>query len=305
MHQETPGNRPIILGEVLFDQFPSGESILGGAPFNVAWHLQGFGASPLFISRIGEDHTGAKVHRAMEDWGMDCSALQRDADHPTGAVQVSLNNGEPSFHILPDQAYDYIDAEAAASSAQETIIHNGGLLYHGTLILRTGRGVLEQLLANTTLPVFVDVNLRDPWWNASDLPSILARARWLKVNDVELTILADHLDQQGNSLEETVRRIRSAYGVELLIITRGASGAVAFHESGETVSITPEKREDGADGEIVDTVGAGDAFSAMVMLGLLRGWSLPTIMKKAQAFASRVCRLRGAISLEPGFYDMD
>nr|VFK62301.1 MAG: fructokinase [Candidatus Kentron sp. UNK]VFK70402.1 MAG: fructokinase [Candidatus Kentron sp. UNK] len=290
-------DRPIVLGEVLFDRFPTGEAVLGGAPFNVAWHLQGFGCRPLFISRVGEDPEGEEARSAMAGWGMDCSALQRGPDYPTGEVRITLERGQPNFHILPDQAYDHLDI-GAAKSVLDTM-GEGGLFYHGTLILRRLHGILEALLADATRPVFVDVNLRDPWWDAADLPPILERARWVKVNDEELSIIADRLGQGGGDWTESARRIRASHALELLIVTRGEWGATAFHGSGETVDIAPQETKDA----ITDTVGAGDAFSAVVIVGLLRGWSLSTMMRAAQAFASRVCRLRGAISRDGDFYD--
>ncbi len=88
-------NIPVIFGEVLFDRFPDGNSVLGGAPFNVAWHLQAFGARPLLISSVGDDELGAEIRQTMQDWGMDDSGLQTDAAHPTGTVEVSFNAGEP------------------------------------------------------------------------------------------------------------------------------------------------------------------------------------------------------------------
>nr|VFK14841.1 MAG: fructokinase [Candidatus Kentron sp. LFY] len=298
-------SHPIILGEVLFDQFPTGETVLGGAPFNVAWHLQGFGAAPILISRVGKDGAGEKARAAMENWGMNCTALQQDSHHPTGTVRISLDSGQPSFHILPDQAYDHIDI-MAAKSALKTIV-GGHLFYHGTLILRNMPGILDELLADTALPVFVDMNLRDPWWNVSDFPLILKRARWVKVNDAELITIADQLGQRRDNLAETARHLQTTYHIELLIVTRGDRGAVAFHGSGMALPITPQEADPHhvTDREITDTVGAGDAFSAVVILGLLRGWPLSTIMHKAQSFASRVCRLRGAITLDRDFYRTD
>ncbi len=125
--------RPVVFGEVLFDTFPDGAAVLGGAPFNVAWHLQGFGLDPLFISRIGDDEPGTRVLDTMRAWGMDIRGLQVDSERPTGKVQVSFDNGQPGFSILPDQAYDFIDLEAAAGAAARAV---PALLYHGSLIAR-------------------------------------------------------------------------------------------------------------------------------------------------------------------------
>nr|VFJ59806.1 MAG: fructokinase [Candidatus Kentron sp. DK] len=288
--------RPIILGEALFDQFPDGEAVLGGAPFNVAWHLKGLGASPLFISRIGKDGAGEKVRAAMQDWDMDLAGLQEDPNHPTGAVRITLDKGQPTFDIMPDQAYDHIDAGEARSVLAGA--GDAGLLYHGTLILRSAamRDGLDALLTGSRLPIFVDINLRAPWWDPAHLPGLLERARWVKVNDDELAIITGSVP--GRELADMARYVQTTHDIRLLIVTRGAKGAVAFDETGREFSVSPEPSGDA----IVDTVGAGDAFSAMTITGLLNGWPIPVIMDKAQAFASRVCRLRGAVSLDPDFY---
>jgi len=100
----TTNMRPLIFGEVLFDHFPDGSVVLGGAPFNVAWHLHAFGLKPLMVSRIGHDELGEKVEAAMRSWGMDCSGLQRDPDHPTGTVEVQFDDGEPIYEIVENVA---------------------------------------------------------------------------------------------------------------------------------------------------------------------------------------------------------
>jgi len=101
---------PVIFGEVLFDCFPDGNSVLGGAPFNVAWHLQAFGLSPVVITSIGDDELGTKVKSAMMDWNMNTAGLQLDPLHPTGSVDIEFKDGEPRYTIVEHRAYDYIDA---------------------------------------------------------------------------------------------------------------------------------------------------------------------------------------------------
>jgi fructokinase len=90
------------------DQFPDGQQVLGGAPFNVVWHLQAFGQYPCFISRVGNDAMGDSIRQAMADWGMSVENLQTDPDYPTGTVKVTLNKNEPCYEILADQTYDQL-----------------------------------------------------------------------------------------------------------------------------------------------------------------------------------------------------
>lgn len=279
--------RPLIFGEVLFDVFPDGARVLGGAPFNVAWHLTGFGLRPLFISRIGRDAPGEQVLSDMRDWGMDTRGVQIDAGHPTGTVRVSLQHGQPEFAILPDQAYDFIDAAACAALAAESCT----LLYHGTLAARSpvSRRALQSLRAGG-LPIFVDINLRPPWWDRDGVGAALRGARWAKLNDSELAVLLDH--------DAAAEELRARYGLEWVVVTRGERGACLAGAQGLI-----EARLADVDG-IVDTVGAGDAFSAVLIVGLHRGWPWSETLPRAVEFAAAVCRIRGAVSRDRDLYRM-
>ena len=148
--------RPLIFGEVLYDCFPDGQAILGGAPFNVAWHLQGFGLAPLFISRVGDDALGRRVREAMHSHGMDTSGLQLDSAHPTGRVTITLSGGGHDFDITPDQAYDYIDREALPSMPETALFYHGSLASRSPVSAQT-LAFLRRHYAGRCL---VDVNLR-------------------------------------------------------------------------------------------------------------------------------------------------
>jgi len=292
-HVTEQAPRPLVFGEVLYDKFPDGSAVLGGAPFNVAWHLQGFGLAPLFISSVGDDEPGERILAAMSEWGMDMRGMQRDAIHPTGCVMVSFEDHQPRFDIVPEQAYDFIAGAAAAVLGGES----GALLYHGSLVARqaTSRAALDALRAEA-LPLFVDVNLRDPWWQRQWVDDALHRARWAKLNEQELRILSGQEDTADNDIRVQASLLRQALGLEVLVITLGEAGALLFSETAvvETVS--------GDDGEIVDTVGAGDAFSAVTIMGLLRDWPLEVLAQRAVDFAAAVCRMRGATTQDRDLY---
>lgn len=278
-----------IFGEVLFDHFPDGNCVLGGAPFNVAWHLQAFGQSPCFVSRIGSDQPGEAVRQAMRDWQMDLSGLQVDAVHPTGAVQVSIEQNEPSYLIVPEQAYDFIDA------GQLPVVHERGLLYHGTLALRhtVSRQALAVLKRRHRGRVFMDVNLREPWWNKDDVLEWVKDADWVKLNHLELQAL----QTESDNLESAMRRFLLRHGLQGLVVTRGEEGAIAMNADGEEIVVAPVRSL-----QVVDTVGAGDAFAAVLMLGIQLGWSLRQTLKRAQAFASALVGCRGATVRDRDFY---
>jgi fructokinase len=283
-------DRPVcIFGEVLFDRFPDGDRVLGGAPFNVAWHLQAFAQTPRLISRIGDDRPGAEIREAMTTWNMDCSWLQIDSHHPTGAVQVSMEQGEPSYEILPDQAYDFIAADPGARAS------GCGLLYHGTLALRNpvSRETLAGLKRYHDGTLFMDVNLRSPWWSRERVLALLRDAHWVKLNEQELEqLLPDPPDLQARA-----ERLQSSYDLDGVVVTRGHRGAMLLAHRGQIHEVKPVATEN-----IVDTVGAGDAFSAILILGIVHAWPPRKTLERAQRFASAVIMRRGATVRDPEFY---
>jgi fructokinase len=284
---KTP--RPVIFGEVLFDCFPDGSQVLGGAPFNVAWHLQAFGAEPLLISSIGDDSFGHAISAAMQEWGMDCSGLQIDTDHPTGKVNISFSGNEHSFDIVDHSAYDFINSSSLPRLPDDYII------YHGSLALRhhCSRQTLDGIRQLENSPVFIDINLRTPWWQDKDIRALLQNATWMKLNEDEIDVVIP----EANDLEERIELLRTRYPASLFIITLGAKGAIAIDRSGRREAIEPQGRH-----EVVDTVGAGDAFSSVLLLGILNEWPLSVILERAQFFASAVTGIRGATSTERDFY---
>lgn len=282
--------KPIaIFGEVLFDHFPDSKKILGGAPFNVAWHLQAFGLQPDFISRVGNDVQARQIELIMQSWGLTTANLQVDSKHPTGHVVVSLDNNEPSYAILDDQAYDFIAVEDLRVSDAYAIV------YHGSLALRhdLSKQTLRHLLKNHRGKVFVDVNLRSPWWHTERLDEWLHHADWLKLNSDELRQLLP----EAEDITTAMRRMLTHYKLQLIVVTLGSEGALALTEDGELVSVHPPTPL-----LLIDTVGAGDAFSAVLLLGLYSGWSLSLTMERAQAFACALLGQPGATVQNIDFY---
>ncbi len=143
--------RPVVFGEVLFDRFPDGERRLGGAPLNVAVHLAGLGADPLLVSRVGADPAGADVRAALDRHQIDTAGLQLDTQRSTGAVDVRFTDGEPSFDILNDRAWDAIASPPAFAVVDRT---TPALLYHGVLATRaeTSRQTLADSARGSTCP---------------------------------------------------------------------------------------------------------------------------------------------------------
>lgn len=278
-----------VFGEVLFDCFPTGEQVLGGAPFNVAWHLQALGNQPSFISSVGNDKSGKQILTAMRNWGMDTTTVQIDPVHPTGQVEVKVIDGEPDYTITSGCAYDFIVANAINP------IPKSGILYHGSLGLRqpVSRKAFMQLARQPDLSIFLDVNLRSPWWQTDDVYGWMQQASWVKLNQHEL----HQLGFSSTTLKQAMTEIQTRFHLQQLIVTRGEEGALVLSDNGEFHSVTPEPVK-----TIVDTVGAGDAFSAIFIHGLISGWSISDTLTVAQQFASQVIGVRGATSTDPAFY---
>jgi fructokinase len=294
MPANSSETKAVIFGEVLFDKFPDGNSVLGGAPFNVAWHLAGFGMNPLFISRIGNDDDGQAILQSMQEWNMDCSGLQRDQSHPTGRVSVSIESHSPHFEILPEQAYDYIDLELARDALKP---YAGALLYCGSLIMRssTSSSTLQALLQNHD-NIFVDINLRPPWWTRDSVFYLLDQARCVKMNEQELSQITGSRPEDSGELLLAGESFRQQLDCDWLIVTRDSQGAVLFTDQGSADQPAPAVQH------MADTVGAGDAFSAVTIIGLLKGWRYDTTLQRALKFAAHICEQQGATSKNPELY---
>ena len=288
---------PLIIGEVLFDHFPDGKRVLGGAPFNVAWNLQGLGCSPLFVSAVGDDEEGREIRRRMKEWGMSDRALQT-ANAPTGKVQVAFRAGQPSFEILDQQAYDQIATPEFSVTPEDY-----SLLYVGSLAYRheRSRATIQQLIAGSELPRFVDINIRPPWFQREWLPELIAGARWIKMNDDELAQLTESRSDGPDSILAASRLLKEEFGgqEQTHYITSGSSGAYVVDADNQVLfAPAPEPNP------LVDTVGAGDAFAAATIAGILKRRAVEESRATAVSFASRTCTIPGATTDSTSHYDI-
>lgn len=289
--------RTALFGEVLFDHFPDGERVLGGAPFNVAWHLQAFGGDPLLITAVGEDEEGDEIRERMTEWGMDTEGVQVMAHRSTGRVEVTMENGEPRFEIVPHQPWDHLDPEEARESVTEQGV---GLLYHGTLALREedARAAFLAVARRSEAPVFVDLNLRDPWWTRERVEAAVDRATWVKLNQGELAEFTGAATGTERECREAAQAFAGKHEIPHLIVTLGSRGALWVREDGDPLRVSAPEVED-----VVDTVGAGDALSAVLCLGILQGWDPEVSLERAVRFAADICRKRGATGGDLSLYE--
>ncbi len=304
-------DRPLIVGEVLFDCFPD-HRVLGGAPFNVAWNLRGMGFDPLVITAVGDDEPGAEVRSAMSGWGMDESGLQVLPDFATGRVDITVENGEPSYRFWDDVAFDHIaPPPATVLSGSESSGNRFGLIYHGSLALRgeVSRRTIERLRGEIDCPVFIDINIRRPHFELGWIEPLLQGAEHVKLNLDELNTLGEQTASETSESARSDRQarwehrrrlangLRDRYGIGNLWLTAGEDGAAWIGGDNQFESVTASRVE-----PMVDSVGAGDAFAAIICRGILRQLPPQESLLAASRFAARVCRLRGATTTDPHFY---
>lgn len=290
-HDVTMTNSVALFGEVLADVFPD-RAVLGGAPFNVARHLQCFGLAPFLITRTGYDALRQELLAEMKRLGMEISGVQRDASYPTGQVMVHMETNGHRFEILPEQAYDHIHPEEILAAPAYQVI------YFGTLAQRClqSRFALDVFLANSRGLRFLDINLRTPWYDLDTIQRSMLLADILKINDEELATVAGLLKLPGTPREQATALIEE-FDLQSVLVTCGAGGAWLLDKEGHEI------RVDGAPvAALSDTVGAGDGFASVFLLGLLKGWPQDVTLRRANEFAATICAIRGAAPEEDDFY---
>ncbi len=283
----------VLLGEALVDRLPSGP-VAAGAPLNAARHLQALGCQPLLVSRIGhQDEDAARIQEAMQKAGLRMDGVQRDALHASGAVDVLMNGASHRFVIAANAAWDHIEAPQALTFLKAL---QARVLYFGTLAQRApaSRAAIRAALEASAALRFLDLNLRD---GVGDLQSIalesLALAHWVKVNDEELLQLQRWTG--CSSAAELVAR----FSLQRLIVTRGALGYQSFDAQGRCDA----EGEGEPIANLVDTVGAGDAFSACLLAAHLHGRAWAPALALANRFAAALCGQVGASTSDPtSFY---
>ena len=286
----------LVIGEILFDVFPKYRR-LGGAPFNVAFHLKRFGFPVRFISRVGSDPEGEEIREFIDRSGFRLGDLQIDNEHPTGTVRVLLDDkGVPQFEIIADVAYDHLQASPAAESAFKDSID---LIYFGTLIQRSAQGqrALQRLLTlrGPHTQCFYDVNLRPDCFSIPTVGTSLKQADHVKLNLQELAMLQDMFEWNKAPLE-FIHHLMNTHSLKSLSLTKGGDGSELFTTFGHFTAPPPRSVN------VVDTVGAGDAYAAVQIAGLLQNWHPEKILSRAAEFAARICEIEGAIPADASFY---
>jgi fructokinase len=260
----------VCFGEVLWDMLPAGP-VVGGAPLNVAYHLNALGIRTSIISKIGEDTLGSDLLEFIEKSQISVDHIGKDSTLPTSVVNVSLNHkGSPTYDILPNVAWDNIQPSPEITK----LVSQSDLLIFGSLACRSSvtKTTLSSLFANAKKKV-LDVNLRLDFYSRELVELLLVNADIIKMNDEELEIIANWHGYEGD-LTHKMRLLFEAYEPEVLLVTMGRKGA-CWVDANQTFF------QEGFKVEVQDTVGSGDAFLA----GLLSRYLVGDTPSECLAFA--------------------
>ena len=274
------------IGEILWDMLPSGKA-LGGAPANFAYHAMRLGEEGWAVSAVGDDALGREILDIVESKKL--KNLIALSDKPTGTVEVELDaRGVPTYNIMEDVAWDNIPF----TPEMEELARKADAVCFGSLVQRMNsrESVLGFVRAMRpgALKVF-DINLRQHYYGREVLEESLKLADILKINDEEIRIVAE-LFGLGDDNVAACRELIARYGLKLVILTKGPEGS-------EVVTADEVIPQAAGEAEVVDTVGAGDAFTAAFVVAYLRGDSLEEAQRLASDTAAYVCSCKGAMPL--------
>jgi fructokinase len=254
----------IALGEVLWDVLPT-EKLLGGAPANFCHRLRQLGVNARMVSRIGKDALGEELARGLKALKFDQSLIQLDEQHPTGTVDVSLaTDGNPTFTINTDVAYDFVEATPELLKAAEA----ASLICFGTLVQRSPRSrdtIYRVLEAAPNATKFLDINLRKNCYSAETVSESLRRADIVKLNTSEVTIISELLSLGVTTPRELALKLMQDFGVNTVLVTLGEKGVYALDALGHECTVP------GISIQVVDTIGSGDSFAAGFVSTYLAG----------------------------------
>jgi len=265
--------KPVVagIGEVLWDVLGDTET-LGGAPVNFAYHVGQMGTTALAISSIGDDVRGQRAISTLMEYRVDTDHITVIDGAPTGYVQASVDSGGVATYVFPDEvAWDRIRID---STTMELVSRLDAVCF----------GSLAQRSAHSRLTI---QRFLKSLHSTEIIRDSLEQADILKLNDEEIVLLARLEDLKG-SVDEQLRLLVERYRLSLAALTRGAHGSLLV--SSAAISDHP-----GYQAEVVDTIGAGDSFTAATAVGMLKGYSLESINEHANRVAAHVCSYRGAM----------
>jgi fructokinase len=275
------------LGELLWDMLPSGPQ-LGGAPANFAYYASLLGNQGIVASCVGDDDLGVMALQRIEQLGLSTGAIQQDQNHPTGTVDVTVDvQGQPDFIFKTNVAWEHMAWTTcwAELAAQTDVVCFGSMAQYDTASSATIGHFLEAMRPDA-LRIF-DVNLREALFSADVLSDSMKKSDLVKLNDDELPRICVLLGIEGNDLKSQAERLLSFFALQMVCITRGAKGSLL-------ISSTELVDHPGISVNVADTVGAGDAFTAVLADGYVRKKSLHGISEAANHLGAWVASQTGA-----------
>lgn len=277
------------LGELLWDCFPDRRRP-GGAPANVAYHVQQLGLKAAVVSRVGQDELGREICEFLIANGLSVELVQIDPHRQTGTVTISpTSSHDMSYYFLENSAWDFLAPTPALleASASAKAICFGTLAQRRPMTRETIHDCLKR--ASSDCLVVYDVNLRPPFFAKDWIFKSLERANIVKMNADEVVVLRDLLELTADDQVQFCRMLLGQYDqLELVCVTRGGNGCLAVTRD-ESIELP------GIHVEIADTVGAGDAFTGAVIFGRLEKWPLQKTLDLANLFGSMVASQPGAM----------
>ncbi len=277
--------RVVGIGELLWDLLPTGAQI-GGAPANFSYHAGALGAEARTISRVGDDSLGHDLLAQLATLGVNTECVQVDATLPTGTVAVEIDAaGQPCFDITSNVAWDHLQVTPEATMA----VASADAICFGTLAQRdaVSRSSIRALVASSPSEALriLDVNLRQQYYSRELIDESLTLATVLKVNDLELPQLARMFGLTGDERTQ-LEQIAMRWQLRAVALTRGDKGSALL--TAHAWSEHP-----GVSVAVMDTIGAGDAFTAAMTVGLLSGWALDDVNAHANRVAAFVASSAG------------
>lgn len=273
-------------GETLWDMFPDG-SVLGGAVFNLSYRLKSLGGDTRLITRLGTDELGEKTLKRIRDLGLPIDHIQMDPHHPTGTVEVYLDeNKNPDYTINENVAYDHIHL----TEDLVELVENADSLCFGTVVQRsersreTFRSLVERFRGEI---IFYDINIRKNCYTEEIIRQSLRSSTILKLNEEELSFLADMFSLSKDDIRGRTGELVDEFGLDRCVVTLGDRGIYA--KSTDTEAYAPSYAV-----ELVDPVGAGDACAAGFLDCLVREKDLEYTCRFANALGALVAAQQGA-----------
>ena len=272
----------VCFGEALWDNFPDYKEI-GGAPLNVAYHLNKLGVDTQFITKVGGDEMGRQIIEFIDELGFDNSLIQIDKKFNTGEVNISLDKSKSANYIIKYPcAWDKIQV----LDNYIEVVENSDFFVFGSLVSRdkVSKETLLKLISHANFKVF-DVNIREPYYDFDLISFLMQESNMIKFNEEEIERISKDLGIVSNSIENKMLEISKITNTEFICLTLGDNGVI-FYDS-------KFHYQDAIKTKVLNTVGAGDSFLAMIIEGMISNMSVKLFLKRAVNLSAYVCSKNG------------